>query len=100
MEAGRLSRGERAGLGRPSTDDGEVLERGVEGPPLLPLPFRSFSDERCDEGGVRELDLCTDGAEELRRTWDTELVRLRQGIFSRLTTGRDTHDLLRAPFGG
>lgn len=99
MEAGRLSRGDRAGLGRPSTDDGEVLERGVGGPPL-PLPFKSFSDERWDEGEARELDLWTDGADELRRTWDAELVRLRQGIFSRLTTGRDTHVLLRDPFGG
>lgn len=98
-EAGRLSRGERAGLGRPSAGDGEVLERGVGGPPL-PLPFRSFSDERWGEGDVREPGLWRDGADEPRRTWDAEVVRLRQGIFSRLTTGRDTHDLLRAPLGG
>lgn len=99
MEAGRLSRGERAGLGRPSIDDGEVPERGVGGPPL-PLPFRSFSDERWDEERAREEDLWTGGAEELRRTWGAELVRFKHGIFSRLTTGRDTHVLLRAPFGG
>lgn len=28
--------------------------------------------------------------EEVRRTWDAESARLRQGIFSRLTTGSDT----------
>lgn len=99
MEEGRRSRGERAGLGRPSAGDGEGLERGVGGP-VLPLPFRSFSDVRWDEGGVREEDLWDDGAEELRRTWDAELVRLRQGIFSRLTTGSETHVFVRDPFGG
>lgn len=99
MEEGRLSRGERAGLGRPSTEEREGLERGACGP-ALPLPFRSFSEERWDKAEVREEDLWPDGEEELMRMFDAELVRLRQGIFSRLTTGRDTHGLLRDPLGG
>lgn len=45
VDDGRLSRGERAGLGRPSTEDGDVVERGVDGP-LVPRPFTSFSVDR------------------------------------------------------
>lgn len=76
-----------------------MVERGVDGP-LLPRPFMSFSLDRCEAGGVRDDGLWTVGEEELRRTWDVELARLRQGIFSRLTTGRETHVLVRTPFGG
>lgn len=67
VEVGRLSRGERAGLGRPSFDSGEELEREVGGP-LAPLPFGSFSESRWDEGGGMEQDLWGDVVEELRRT--------------------------------
>lgn len=102
MDDGRLSRGERAGLGRPSRDDGDVVERGVDGP-LPPRPFTSFSLDRCEAGGVWDGGLSEEGdgaEEEVRRTCDVESARLRHGIFSRLTTGRDTHVLFRAPFGG
>ena len=69
------------------------MERGVDGP-LLPRPLVSFSPERWEVGGVREDVLSGDGAEadeeEVRRRCDAESARLRQGIFSRLTTGSDT----------
>lgn len=109
VDDGRLSRGERAGLGRPSREDGDVVvERGVDGP-LVPRPFVSFSLDRWEDGGVRDRGLREEGEEEeeeeedddeVRRTCDAESARLRHGIFSRLTTGRDTHVLFRAPFGG
>lgn len=78
-----------------------MAECGVDGP-LTPQPFMSFSEERWDDGGVRDWDLREEGEEEeeVRRTCDAESARLRQGIFSRLTTGSDTHVLFRAPFGG
>lgn len=98
---GFLSSGERAGLGRLSREDGDVVERGVDGPLplLLPLrPFVSFSLDRWVAGGARDGGLREEGDEEeeeeeeveVRRTCDAELARLRHGIFSRLTTGRDT----------
>lgn len=107
MDGGRLSSGERAGLGRLSREeDGDAVGRGVDGP-LLPRPFVSFSLDRWEAGGVRDGGLREEGEgaeeeaeEEVRRTCDAESVRLRHGIFSRLTTGRDTHVLFRAPFGG
>lgn len=104
MDDGRLSSGERAGLGRPSREDGDVVERGVDGP-LAPRPLTSFSLDRWEFGGVRDRGLREEGDEEdeeedERRTCEAESARLRQGIFSRLTTGRDTHVLFRAPFGG
>lgn len=90
---GLLSRGDRAGLGLPSWEDGGVTERGVEGP-LLARPFVSFSPDRWEAGGVKQGGLREgdedDGEFELRRTWDAESPLLRQGIFSRLTTGSDT----------
>lgn len=97
---GFLSSGERAGLGRLSREDGDVVERGVDG--ALPLrPFVSFSLDRWVAGGARDGGLREEGdeeeeeeevevEEEVRRTCDAELARLRHGIFSRLTTGRDT----------
>lgn len=98
---GFLSSGERAGLGRLSREDGDVVERGVDGP--LPLrPFVSFSLDRWVAGWARDGGLREEGDEEeeeeeeeeveveVRRTCDAELARLRHGIFSRLTTGRDT----------
>lgn len=45
VDDGLLSRGERAGLGRLSREDGDVVERGVDGP-LVPRPFTSFSVDR------------------------------------------------------
>lgn len=82
------------------------MERGVEGP-LLPRPLVSFSPERWDADGAKEEDLSGDSdeedddeEEELRRTCDAESARFRQGIFSKLTTGNDTHVLFLAPFGG
>jgi len=65
------------------------MESGVDGP-LLPRPLASFSLERWEAGGVREEGLRVEGEEEVRRTCDAESARLRQGIFSRLTTGSDT----------
>lgn len=81
-----------------------MVERGVDGP-LVPRPFTSFSLDRWEPGGVRDGGLREEGdgeeeEEAVRRTCDAESARLRQGIFSRLTTGRDTHVLFRAPFGG
>lgn len=91
VDDGRLSSGERAGLGHPSREDGDVVGRGVDGP-LVPRPFVSFSLERWEAG--EGSDGCLrgeeEGEEELRRTSDAESARLRQGIFSRLTTGSDT----------
>lgn len=70
------------------------MERGVDGPPE-PRPFMSFSLDRWEAEGVREGGLREEGEgeeeeEEVRRTCDAESARLRHGIFSRLTTGRDT----------
>lgn len=71
------------------------MERGVDGP-LLPRPFMSFSLERWEARGVRDGGLREEGEGEedkeevVRRTCDAESARLRQGIFSRLTTGSDT----------
>lgn len=92
VDEGRLSSGERAGLGRPSREDGDVDERGVDGP-LVPRPFMSFSLDRWAAGGARDGGLREEGEgeeEEVRRMCDAESARLRHGIFSRLTTGRDT----------
>lgn len=70
------------------------MDRGVDGP-LLPRPLVSFSLERWEVGGVRMEVLSGEGAEEeeeeeVSRRCDAESARLRQGIFSRLTTGSDT----------
>lgn len=92
MDDGRLSSGERAGLGRPSREDGDTVERGVDGP-LVPRPFTSFSPDRWEAGEVRDRGLREEGegeVEEVRRTCEAESARLRHGIFSKLTTGRDT----------
>lgn len=92
VDEGRLSSGERARLGRPSREDGGVEECGVDGP-LVPRPFTSFSPERWEAGGARDGGLREEGeAEEeaVRRTCGPESARLRQGIFSRLTTGTAT----------
>lgn len=89
VDGGRRSSGERAGLGRPSREDGDVVERGVDGP-LVPRPSVSFSLDRWEAGGVRDGGLREEGEEEVMRTCDAEPARLRQGIFSRLTTGRET----------
>lgn len=91
VDDGRLSRGERARLDRPSREDGGVAECGVDGP-LAPRPFTSFSLERWEAEGARDGGLWEEGeAEEaVRRTCDAESARLRQGIFSRLTTGTVT----------
>lgn len=62
--------------------------------PLVPRPFMSFSLERWEPGGVRDGGLRGEvegeEEEEVRRMCDAESARLRQGIFSKLTTGRDT----------
>lgn len=79
-----------------------MADRGVDGP-LVERPFVSLSLERWEAAGVRDEDLWKAGEdveEEPRRTCEDELLRLRQGIFSRLTTGSDTHVLFRAPLGG
>lgn len=92
-----LSKGEREGLGRPSREDGDAAERGVEGSPT-PRPFVSFSMDRWEAEGVKDGGLSEEGEEEeeeVRRTCDAESARLRHGIFSRLTTGRDTLDRKR-----
>lgn len=92
VDDGRLSSGERARLGRPSREDGGVAECGVDGP-LAPRPFVSFSPERWEAGGARDGGLREEGGAEeeaVRRTCDAESARLRQGIFSRLTTGTAT----------
>lgn len=92
VDDSRLSSGERAGLGRPSREDGEAVERGVDAP-LVPRPFMSLSLDRWEAGGMRDGGLREEAGEEeeeVRCTCDVELARLRQGIFSRLTTGRDT----------
>lgn len=77
-----------------------MVERGVDGPLVL-RPFMSFSLDRWEAGGVRDAGLREEGEgeeeeEEVRRTCDAESVRLRHGIFSRLTTGRDTLERERA----
>lgn len=98
VDGARLSRGDRAGLGRLSREEGGVMERGVGGPPLLPRPLVSLSPERWEAGGAKEADLSGESVdedeeeedEELRRTCDIESARFRQGIFSKLTTGNDT----------
>lgn len=73
------------------------MERGVEGPLAL-RPLVSFSLDRWEAEGVRD-GLREEGEgeeeedeeeEELRRTCEPGSARLRHGIFSRLTTGRDT----------
>lgn len=66
------------------------MERGVDGPLVL-RPFMSFSLDRWEAEGVRDGGLREEGeGEEVRRTCDAVSARLRHGIFSRLTTGRDT----------
>lgn len=68
----------------------------MDGPLVLARPFTSFSLDRWEAGEVRDGRLRDEeegegeGEEEVRRTCDAESGRLRQGIFSRLTTGRDT----------
>lgn len=92
VDGARLSRGDRAGLGRLSREDGGVTE------PPPPRPLVSFSPERWEAGGAKEEDLSGESVdedeeeedEELRRTCDIESARFRQGIFSKLTTGNDT----------
>lgn len=56
----------------------------------LPRPFSSFSLERWDGEGAKDGGLREEGEELLRRTCEGESDWFRQGIFSRLTTGRDT----------
>lgn len=72
------------------------MERGVDGPLVL-RPFVSFSLDRWEAEGARDGGLREEGEgeeeeeeEELRRTCEPGSARLRHGIFSRLTTGRDT----------
>ena len=69
------------------------MERGVGGP-LAHRPFVSFSPERCEAEGAREEGLREDGEGEeeevVRRTCEAESPRLRQGIFSKVTTGSET----------
>lgn len=94
VDDGRLSSGERAGLGHLSSEDGGVVEWGVDGPLVL-RPFMSFSLERWEPGAVRDGGLREEGEEEeeeeeVRCTCDAESALLRQGIFSKLTTGSDT----------
>lgn len=79
-----------------------MVERGVDGQ-LATRPLVSFSLDRWEAGDVRDGDLREEGDEDeagVRRTCDAESARLRHGIFSRLTTGSETHVLLRAPLGG
>lgn len=101
----RLSKGDSCdGLGRLSVNNGGVEERGV----MLPRPFTSFSwflqgagDARVDfreeedgekdaedEEGIETDDPAVDGVELTLICAPSE--RLKQGIFSRLTTGKDT----------
>lgn len=101
----RLSRGDdRDGLGRLSVNKGGVVEGGV----MVPRPFTSFSgflqdagDARVDfrededgekdaedEEGIERDDPAVDGVELTLICAPSE--RLKQGIFSRLTTGKDT----------
>lgn len=80
----------------PSREDGEAVARGAHGPPA-PRPFTSFSLDRWEAGGVREGVRRGEGEEMVRRTCDAASARLRQGIFSRLTTGRDTLQRGRVP---
>lgn len=89
VDAGFLSRGDRAGLGHPFREDGDVVERGVDASALT-RPFSSFSPERWDGEGAKDGGLREEGEEVLRRRWGAESDCFRQGIFSRLTTGRDT----------
>lgn len=94
VDAALLSSGDCAGLGRPFRADGDAAGRGAEdasaAPP--PRPFSSFSPERWDggggaeDGGLRE----EGGAAAAGRACEAESDWLRQDIFSRLTTGRDT----------
>lgn len=102
--AGRFSIGDREGLGRPSVSDGGVVERGVTGP----RPFGSLSWLLCDAGDAKEdLREAEEGEEDEEEdeeeareepgVGDAELTLmcapsdlLRHGIFSRLTTGKDT----------
>lgn len=63
--------------------------------PLVLRPFRSFSPERWETAALREEGLREEGevkeeVEDVRRTCDAESALLRQGIFSKLTTGSDT----------
>lgn len=99
--AGRFSKGDRDGLGRLSISDGGVVERGVPGP----RPFRNFSWILWDAGDVEEdLRGADDGEEDEEEKEREELAvgdeeltlmcapsdLLKHGIFSRLTTGKDT----------
>ncbi len=88
------------GLGRLSISEGGVVERGVTGPP----PFRNFSWFLRDAGDVKDLRGAEGGEEDVEEkereepgVGDVELTlmcapsdRLKHGIFSRLTTGKDT----------
>lgn len=83
-----MSSGERAGLGRPFREDGEAAGRGAD-VSAPPRPFSCFS-QRWDGEGAKAGALREEGEELLRRTCEGDSDWLRQGIFSRLTTGRDT----------
>lgn len=101
----RLSKGDDCdGLGRLSVSNGGVVERGV----MIPRPFTSFSwflhdagdvrvdfreeedgeEDAEDEEGTDSDDPAADGVELTLICAPSE--RLKQGIFSRLTTGKDT----------
>lgn len=100
--ASRLSEGDDcAGLDRLSADNRGVVEGGV----TVPRPFTSFSrflqdagdvrvDFRGEEDGEKDIedegrdDPVVDGVELTLICAPSE--QLKQGIFSRLTTGRDT----------
>lgn len=104
MGEDNLSRGERTELGRLSS-----VEWGVAGPrPLAILSTDRWEDDEVREGLAGEVD---DEEEEVEEAGlEKEVLSLssvpstsarpRHGIFSRLTTGSDTHVLPRAPLGG
>lgn len=97
----RLSRGDDCdGLGLLSVNNGGVVEHGV----TVPRPFTILSwflqdagdfreeedgeKDAGDEEGIERDDPAVDGAELILICAPSE--RLKQGIFSRLTTGKDT----------
>lgn len=65
------------------------MERDVD-TSALPRSFGSFSLERWDGEGAKDGGLREEGEEVPRRTWEVDSDCFKQGIFSRLTTGRDT----------
>lgn len=108
-EDGRLSTADGEEDGRRSGPEGDAAGRlsGPEGVMLGSLPFRTRSKGLWGGLSVAPVEPEEDEDDDDEDVLDEQLslmgtpsLRPRQGIFSRLTTGTDTHGRPRAPLGG